>query len=752
MRSAARVFFASLMLAALGAALASAQNIDFNLLLTPNNGSPPGTILNNTPVTIVGQVGTQTSVSITATYIGSTEATIAAPPPPVPQVLGSTEFTAKIVSTTTGSAALPIMLGPGQSFTFTVTYDATTAALASALVTVPYTEPGTTGTPVSSAISIPFTGAAPAYSLFYVLNNNATLIQPGGTVPFPATQLNTTTTAFLDIDNTGSGLGGITAISVPPANSPFKVSGLPPLGPGLPYLIASQGVLQLQVQYTPTAAESDTAQITITYQGGATATVNLAGSGITSTFSYKFIVGSTSTAVAPGGTITFPGANIGSTSSLIVQVSNTGGATGTINSVSTSNPPNGGATFTLTNPITLPTTLTTGNSFSVPLTFTPIQVGTQNGGLLIGNDFFTLSGQGLGSNLTYAYTSGGATTTVNPATGGAVLFGSTPVGKSEQVTFTVTNSGSAAATVSIIGTTPTNGPFTVSAAPKTLAPGQPYPFTITFTPTTTGIINGTLVVNTTSIPLVGEGAAPAALPSYTISGPSGNVSPASQSNVSLTLSQPYTVDLTGVLTLTTQGSLGSDPNVQFSTGSSSGNRTVDFIIPAGSTSADFAGQGSEIEIQTGTVAETVTLAPTFTTTGGVEVTPSPATTLQFTIPSLAPGLSSVQITNASDSSFTLSIIGYSTTRTLTSLNVTFNPATGFNLATTQFTFDLTQASSVWFQSAVSIGFGGQFQIAETFNLTGSVAAPNTLLDTIASVSATVSNSVGTSTSLQVPVQ
>jgi hypothetical protein len=74
------------------------------------------------------------------------------------------------------------------------------------------------------------------------------------------------------------------------------------------------------------------------------------------------------------------------------------------------------------------------------------------------------------------------------------------------------------------------------------------------------------------------------------------------------------------------------------------------------------------------------------------------------------------------------------------------------LATTQFPFDLTQPSSVWFQSAGSIGFGGQFQIAETFNLTGSVAAPNTLLDTIASVSATVSNSVGTSTSLEVPVQ
>ena len=112
MQSVVRVFSTGLILAVLGAGLASAQSIDFNLLLTPNNGSPPGTILNNTPITIVGQVGVQTQVSIQATYTGSTQATIAAPPPPVPQVLGSTEFTAKIVSTTTGSTTLPIMLAP----------------------------------------------------------------------------------------------------------------------------------------------------------------------------------------------------------------------------------------------------------------------------------------------------------------------------------------------------------------------------------------------------------------------------------------------------------------------------------------------------------------------------------------------------------------------------------------------------------------------------------------------------------------
>ena len=95
--------------------------------------------------------------------------------------------------------------------------------------------------------------------------------------------------------------------------------------------------------------------------------------------------------VAPGDTITLPPANVGSSSSVIVQVKNSGNATGTINSVSTSGP------FALTNSLSLPVTVTNGNSFSVPITFTPTQVGTQTGQLVIGNDSFILSGQGLGS-------------------------------------------------------------------------------------------------------------------------------------------------------------------------------------------------------------------------------------------------------------------------------------------------------------------------------------------------------------------
>lgn len=742
-----RLLLRGLLLGAVAAAMASAQTIDFRLLAT--EGGNTATIPNDFDVPLTTTVGTQVSATIQATYTGNTQATILATPQQ--GLIGSTEFTV------TSMLTKGTVLNPGDSFSFVVTFQPTNANGASAQITIPFTEPGQGGVPVQSAITLGFTGTSPDFVLSYVLQgqNNQIEIQPGGTIPFGATQINTTASANLDITNLGSGQGVITSVAQTAGSPIFKVQGIPL--PNFP-VSPNGGSLQLLVTYSPTAVENDTGQITITYQGGATAIVNLTGNGITSTFTYKYLVAGMATAVLPGGTITFPSANVatpgstntaGTTSSLIVQVSNAGTATGTINSVSTSGP------FTLTNPLTLPATITTGNSFSVPLTFTPTQIGTQAGQLLIGNDFFNLSGQGLGPNLTYAYTSGGVTTTVNPATGGSVVFSpSIEVGQSEKVTFTVMNSGSLPATISLIAPSAANGPFTVSSVslPKTLQPSQSLSLTITFTPTVPGLANGTLIVataaSTTQIPLTANAAAPPPLPAYTISGPSGNAQAASQSNISLTLAKAYPLDLVGTLVLTTQGTFGTDPAVQFDTG----GRTVTFAIPANSTMANFAGQGTELPLQTGTVAESVTLTPDFMTPAGLDVTPASPLTLQFAIPSEAPVLQTAVAPVQSANSFELVLTGYSTTRSLSTLNVTFTPASGFTLGTTSLTIDISQSSAAYYLSSASTGFGGLFQITMPFTLQGTAPTGQTLIQRIASVGATVSNGTGTSNSLSANVQ
>ncbi len=759
MRSLLRALFTVSILSGFGAALALAQGpFNFDLLVTENGIS--NNVLNNQQIGVNAEVNTQGQVTVVATYVGTTAATITQPP----SVLGSTEFTAKITATTTGSTALPIVLGPNQSITFVVTYAPTSAVAVSAQVSVAYTEPGTTTPTVSNAIILLFQGVSPSFTLSYVLpqangTGNTVQIPSGGTIPFPATLLNTTSSATLDISNTGTGPGAIVGITQPPAGSPFKVFEIPLLGPTIPFPVAAGMSLPLLVEYTPTAVgTSDTAQITISFQDGTKSTVNFTGTGIASTFSYSYLsgTGTTPTAIAPGGTITFMPVNVATagttpaSSTAIVQVKNTGAVSTTLSGASVQ-----GQGFQLVNQVSTAPVLAPGGAYSFAVSYTPTQPGTQTGQLAVGSDVFTLSGQGLGPSLTFSYTSPAGTVSVVPPN--AVIFSPIGVSQSEKVTFILTNSGTSATTISSIGVSApgTINPFSLTPAPALplmLAAGQSSQFTITFTPASTGYESGTLQIDNTAVPLLGSGTAPPTLPSYTITGPSGNATPASQANVSLTLANSYPVDLNGVLTLTTSGNYGTDSAVQFATGSTAGNRTVDFTIAANTTSADFVGQGSQIPLQTGTVAETVTLTPSFTTAEGLDVTPASPAALQFTVASAAPVVESLSVTDLTASSFTLLIDGYSTIRSLTSLNVTFTAASGYHLTTSQFTLDVSGPANVWFQSNASQSFGGLFQITVPFNLPGNVPVGKTLTQAIASVTITLANSVGTSNSLQANIQ
>jgi hypothetical protein len=363
-----------------------------------------------------------------------------------------------------------------------------------------------------------------------------------------------------------------------------------------------------------------------------------------------------------------------------------------------------------------------------------------------------LTGKLLGSNLQFSYVVGGSKLIIGQNGVASVVFSPTQVTKTQQIPFTVTNTGTLPSVISNIAIAEANSPYSVSGLPNfplNLGPGASTSFTLSFAPTTAGVANGTLLINTTPVSLSGSATAPPALPAYTISGPTGDVAPQSQPSVSLKLASPYPVAINGVLTLTTSGTLGTDPAVQFQTGT----RTVPFTIPANGTDANFAGQGTQILLQTGTVAETITLTPSFATAaGGITLTPATPATLQFTVPAAAPVLIAATVAATSTNSVTLNFTGYSTTRTLTTLNVQFTATTGFTLASSQVTVDLHQAAAVWFQSTGSQGFGGQFTVTVPFTFSGTVSATQALLQTIASVSATVSKEVGASNSVTTPIQ
>lgn len=715
------------------AAMASAQQFPFQIRVSEagnailvSNGAALGFS------TAIGQAQTAT---VTATYQGSGSVLITQ----APTVLGSTAFSVNF------RAGLPLTLHQGDNVSFDIVFRPVNATQANAQVSLPFAEtlPGTgTGQPttVSNTINLALQGGAPSFILSYVLQTDQNVIplQPGGTIVFAATPINTTAQATLNITNSGSASGRIQSVSI--TGAAFKLVGLPLF----PVSLAAGQTLQLLVRYQPTVVGSDTGQIQVTYEGGVQTTINLQGTGSSAMLVYELLQGDTPTEVSPGGQVPLPDTNLGDTSSVTVRVRNAGNGTGAVSSINLV-----GAGFTISNPPLLPQTLAPAASFTFTISFTPTQPGDFHGRLFVGSDSFDVVGRGLGPKLVFSYNSGGTAITL-PA-GGSVVFSPVMISQTAQTDFVIKNEGTLPATVSNIGIGEQRSPFAISGLPTlplSLDPGAQVDFPITFTPVTTGFSNGTLRIDTTSVGLTGSGTAPPPLPSYTLQGPAGTVDPMSQPAVGLKLASAYPVALAGTLTLTMSGDLPSDASVQFATG----GRTVAFTIPANGTDAVFGSQGPQIRLQTGTVAGSITLTPSFSTqAGGVDVTPGSPASLQLSVAPAPPVLIASQVASTNATGFVLAISGYTTTRSLSALNVQFTAAQGFNVPTTQVAVDLKQASTVWFQSTGSQAFGGQFTISVPFTFQGTPPTGHTLIESITSVSVSASNDRGTSNSLQTKI-
>ena len=707
-------------------ATTAAAQVPFQLLVT--EGQNVNSVPNGATLAFIAPIGQSQTAQVRATYTGTGQVTISQPP----SLFGSAEF--KV----TASYQAPAVIGPGGSVSITIVYSPTSAPASSAQVNLPYVET-VSGTSNANTISLALQGTAPSFALSYVLqtDQNVVPLQSGGLIPFAPTLVGTTAQAALDIINVGSGPGNVTGISIS-GSAAFKLQEIPLL----PAAVVANQTLQVLVLYTPAAVGTDTGQISITFDAGSPVTINVSGSGTSAAFTYSILTTTPPAPVAPGGTISLPNVQVGQPSSVTIRVLNSGNATGTVSSINIA-----GQGFALSNVPVLPQTIAPNSSITFNVTFTPTQPGTQSGTLIVNSDTFTLSGEGLGSLLVFSYIAGGTTITLS-ATNNSVVFSPVMITQSGKLIFDVKNTGTLPATISNIGIG--SGPYTVSglpALPVTVAPTADFQITIQFTPTALGFSNGTLVLDATTITLIGSGTEPPPLPSYTISGPSGNVSAMTQPTVGLTLASAYPVAISGTLTISISGTLPADPAVQFATG----GETVSFLIPANQTGAIFGAQGAGIGLQTGTVASTITLTPSFATqAGNVDLTPASPSSLQFAVSAAAPSLIAIEIANLSTTSFTIEVTGFSTPRSLKSATVQLTPAAGFSMPGTEFTIDLSEVSAAWFASTASEAFGSQFTIAIPFTLSN-LPAGKSVADAITSVSATISNAVGASSSIEAAV-
>lgn len=624
----------------------------------------------------------------------------------------------------TGLPPLPATLDSGKQLNLGVIFAPTQAGTYTGTLSLGFSD-GTT-----YLVQLSGTTAAPSFKLTYYFqtNGNVNSVDNGGTITFPLTKVTGSSTAVMTVANFGTGAGNIKAVTL--AGSDFQLQGVSLL----PVLVTSGKGLQFSVVYSPTALGPSTGTLSVQLDDR-TLVVNLAGTSSGPQYTYT---AANNAPLVPGQTFALADTPLGQTTSLTIQIANSGNASGTIGGIAVS-----GQGFQLSSVPILPFVLAPNATAQFNLNFTPAQPGTTTGYLQIGADVFTLTGTANGTRLVYTYVAGATPVTIQ--TGGNVLAGSLQIGQTSQIQFVVNNQGNLPATVSNVAVASAKSAFSLSGLPglpATIAPGDQLTLSIVFTPAALGDNTAQLRLDAAAFNLIGSGTPPTALPAVTISGLDAPAGPAQQPAVSLNLAAPYPLPLSGTLTLAVNSStFAADPAVQFATG----GRTVAFTIPAGTTQAQFPA-GSSIRLQTGTVASTISVAATFATNTGVDVTPASAPATSFQIPAGPPQALSIQLGSTATSAFTIVVTGFSTTRSLTKLDLDFVPTTSYKLPATHFTIDISAAAASWYRTAESQTYGSLFTAAVPFTF----QPPNssfTLGQLLQSVSATLTNEIGQSNSV-----
>ena len=232
------------------------------------------------------------------------------------------------------------------------------------------------------------------------------------------------------------------------------------------------------------------------------------------TFILLFAVRAFGQLTANPSTINFGNVLLGSGATKSVAIGNSSGQSFTLSQASIT-----GTGFILSG-LTLPVTLSPGQSLTATVAFTPQSTGTATGNLSLAyNGAVRLRDKRTANTsvLTVALSGTGASSGLVVANPSSLSFGGLLLGNSQTQSVTLTNSGGTSVTVSQ-ATTQGSG-FSVSGPtpPLTLAAGQSTSFSVTFTPQATGAANGNIAFASNAsnsplnVPLSGSGMAPGSL-------------------------------------------------------------------------------------------------------------------------------------------------------------------------------------------------------------------------------------------------
>jgi ASPM-SPD-2-Hydin domain-containing protein/centrosomal CEP192-like protein/HYDIN/CFA65/VesB family protein len=489
-----------------------AGNSSGNLTITSDASNPTLTVpltgvgvtqgqVTPNPVSLsFGNVATGSSKTLpeTLTNSGGTSLTISA------AAASGTGFTISGIT-------LPLTLNAGQSTSFNVQFAPTATGAASGNVTIT-----SNGSNPTLNIALSGTGVTAG-----TLSANPTSLSFGNVT------VNTNSSLPETLTNTGGVNVTISQATVTGAG--FSVSGLT-----LPVTLTPSQSVAFSVKFAPTAAGAVSGNLAIVSDASnSPLNITLTGTGVTPG------------QLTPNPTsLSFGNVTVGSSKSLPETLTNSGGSSLTISAASAT-----GSGYSISG-LTLPLTLTAGQSTSFTVKYAPTAAGAASGNVAI-------TSNGGNPNLNIGLTGTGVTPGTLSANPTSISFGTVQVGSTGSQSETLTNTGGSAVTISQANITGTGFSITGLTLPTTLNAGQSVTFTTKFTPAAPGAVTGNLAIvsdasnSPLNIGMSGTGGAPGTL--------SVNPPTLSFGNVVVNVGKPLTGSLnaTGASVTVTSGTSDS---------------------------------------------------------------------------------------------------------------------------------------------------------------------------------------------------
>ena len=416
----------------------------------------------------------------------------------------------------------PLTLSPGQSSNLGVVFDplasGTVNGSISLTTSASMTAPAVQRRHAAAATSHPINDPADTGTSIVTIAVSGQGVTPGqlalspATVNFANVQVGTNQSQSVTLTNTGGSTVNVTQYTV--SGTGFSSSGLT-----LPLALAAGQSANFSISFAPQSAGAANGNVAVV-SDGANPSLNLplSGTGVTA--------GSLTS--NPTG-IDFGSVVVSHSQQVMETLTNSGGESVTVSQATVT-----GIGFSLSG-LTLPLTLTAGQSTSFNVSFSPQATGSVNGNLAV-------TSNASNATLNIALTGNGLAAGSLSASPSSLSFGNVQVGNPQTLSETLINAGGSSVTITQATVTGAGLSITGLNLPLTLTAGQSSPsFNVVFTPQAAGAVNGSLSIAsnatnpTLTIPLSGTGVTPGLLTATTTSLSFGNVQTGNNKSLAETL-------------------------------------------------------------------------------------------------------------------------------------------------------------------------------------------------------------------------